>query len=970
MGENMKTKKTMKRNTGNRRLYGAVTVIMLASLVPAMALPFGAPSVIVQADINGPNDIMVNTDDIMSDEVSQAMRKALSGETYTGVIKNIGWHSGEMVDGIQLTTVAENASTMGALFPGNGNVAASDNIVSTDAAYNFANGASVSLLISDVGIYEGNDGTTQSVNLRVFPETFTSASNLPYDVVYAVKNHGGTITIAAMSRYSGALTGSGGEGGSSSGGGSGATGYGRLGMSGFSYYVMFEFEDGTAVPETTAFGAKFSEIDAAQSVDIDQYGLEGVIRRNDSALTKVQNGLANTDPTATTADSSSLSRTAFLAIYKQNRMRVAYTSNLSTAPLDIVTSLFGHAPEIPNVPKPESPSAPIAPTPPSFDGLSVESEPVAPTPPPLPELEVYQDYPKLESLKQVTQPRKDVLDGQSKASINGKSTLTDIEWLWKVTQKLDAPDDAYSVYQDYVDSVKAVSVENRAVKSRNEAKKTAYESDYVAYEAAYERYVSDITAYNDRISKNVIAWQAYESDWEEYLSRYATYSEQYATYEQAYQQYQAAWQNFISNGGAGTKDDLVVKVGVATKTATPESRYFTTVTAKTKVESQEELLVIHPLPAEPSTSEEDFLFNHFVVVDRFDLDKVVLSDSNDIYVLDEEGKVIDPELYTIERLTEKETTQVTVSFTEDYLKSDAFYARGNDKDGYQIYIPSLTNIDDQAEGVDTKMTTNKAEVSLEPGEDAPTNEVSVSPVYTEAAIQKTVLQYRDEPSFDELLRHSGWKKREYLETTESRYAYKLQYDLGNHADYASITLSDPWFADIQLAPDDLAVYATVTSAYGQERVQKRLEVGKDYQVTYGDANELQTDGKMADCMGFEIVLTDVGQYARKTVRFEVVLMGVTLQGMSGQESYHYLNNDDVSGPNGAQHQTLTDNAIHVYNTGRLDFVDKTPDDVSDSENGTLISNTTEVVPPVLGPQTQKFVELDELFEPALKGGQE
>lgn len=961
--------------SGKRWLFSATCLVTLAC-VGLTTVPNGlAPTVTVRADANGVNDLTVNTSEIMSDEVSEAMRSSLSGESYTGIVKDLKWHNGEVVDGISLTTVAENASNMGTLFPGNGNLASADNIFSTDAAYDIAGGTSGSFVISDVGLYVGNDGTKRPVNMRVIPLSFNSTSNLPHEVIYAVKNNNGTITIAAMSRFAGSLTGSGGEGGSSSGGGSGAIGYGRLGMRGFSYRVLLEFDDGTTIPETTAFGVKFSEIDAAQSVAIDTNGLEGLIRRSDSALTKVNNGLANTDPAATTEDSGSLSRTAFLAIYKANQMVVDYSSNLTTSPLDIVTSLFGNAPDVPEAPAPvveepepeipdmpSAPEGPKSPTAPTFEELPLDIEPIAPTPPKVPSLEEYQAFPSYKALKQKSRPVKDVLDGATKRSIAGDKTLTDVTWLWEVAQRLDAKDTAYSDFQDYVAEVTAIAAENEAIQARNEAKKAKYDSDYATYEADYEDYSLAVKTYNARIAKNQAAWSTYETAWSRYVTDFKDYQDAYANYEEKYDQYQAAWQEYLAAGGSGTIVEKAAKRNRGDKVAEPSQRYLSTITAVSKASSQTKSLVIKALPTVPNTKQSDFLFDQFVLTDVFDTEKVNLSEATQIYVLDDAGKELDSGYYT----SSINKGTVTVKFKPSYLNSDAFYGRGNTGDGYKIYIPSMTNIDDQAEGQATKIVDNTATVSVEPGEDQPTNEVSVSPDYTEPAIRKAVLQYTDNPSFGDLLKEKDWRTREELVLTESRYAYKVQYDLGNHADYASMTLSDPWFADIQVAPDEIAIYATVNSSKGQEKSRVLLKEQTDYTVTYGDAVGLQKDGKLANTMGFKIVLKNVGQYARKTTRFEVLLKGVSLQGLSGQESYLYLNHVDADGPNGPQHDTLTDNLMHIYNTAQLDFSDQTPDDDKDRGYGKLISNTTEVVPPVVEAKTQKYVESDALSQPEME----
>jgi hypothetical protein len=956
-GMGRQTKRFRMWKSGKRWLYGAMTIVVVAgSYVESQLLPL----VSVIADVNGINDLTVETDDIMSQSVSDAMATALSGERYTGIIKSLKWHNGESVEGVALTTVAVGADTVANLYPGNEDLAVGDNILPTDAAYDTGDGTDYSFVIQNVGLYVGNDGTKRPVNMRVTTKSFSTTSTADHSVVYAVKGNGGTITIAAMARYQGALSMTGSEGGSSSGAGGSTVGYGRLPMTGFSYQVQFEFEPGVAIPASTAFGAKFSEIDAAQSVAIDTNGLEGIIRRNDSALTKVGNGLANDDPTATTADSGSLSRTSFLAIYKGNRMTVDYTSNLSSPPLDIVTSLFGESPDVPEsvVDQPQAPEPPQVPKPPTTPVISVDSPPVMPQAPILPELVPYAPYPTHEVLQQTQKPVKDVLDQASLASIDGKKTLTDVGWLWKVSQKLDAHETAYSDYQGFVAQVQTISRENDTAMQGNLDKKRQYDDAYRDYGLAFETYLAQVQTHNAKVLENQASWAAYDESWSRYLESNAQYVTRYGQYESAYRDYQSQWNAYVASGGTGTIAPKASQTAQATKAPTPSDAHFTTLIAESKAMSQSDALIVHNPPAAPNQDPNHYLFDGFRVTDQFDLNKVTLGKPESIYVQDENGQTLDTSLYSVSL----KDGLVVVNFEPSFVASDAFYARGNDNQGYQVFVPSLTNIDDQAEVEDAKQATNQAVVTVEPNQDEPTNEVTVTPIYTEAAIAKSVMQYDGERTFDALLASNDWQTLERLKATDARYAYKVQYDLGNHADYATVTLSDPWFADIQVAPDELAVYATVTSSKGKEKERTLLVPGQDYQVIFEDSTDRQTDGEMANTQGFKIDLSDVSQYARKTTRFEVILKDVTISGMSAQESYQYLNNADSNGPNGPQHETVDDHAMHIYNTARLDYEDKTADEQADKHHGRLISNTTEVIPPVVGPQTQKFVELEMRYE--------
>lgn len=824
--------------------------------------------------------IQADSNDMQSDSFVGLLGSITKGHSYSGYV-NLYWNS---------ETQVLNATNLGSIMPKSSMGLYADGFNENSIATKF--NINDMIKITNVGeYYKKGSKTPSKVNMGIIPKNVVRTDGVrddqePNDYFVAIKgNQDGPIMLGwgLQSPFGGGNGYDEGTGGSS--GGAATINQGWIGQ--IDYQVVLYDESGKQLPSDTLNVMMGADVDAWQRATLDRNALAFITSKN-SPLWINGDGLLSPSMVAPDDQNSTLDANSYVAVFVNNIANISYAyAGGASDPAngkhrDIVTGIFGKMRMVP-----EPPTAPP---------ITVPAVPTVPTPP-----------------KEVAIPEKptygidkEVTDADGN-DLNNGSTLTDVEWDFKVNNKINGKDNTWSRFQQYLSDV------------------AAYNAAYASYETQYKNYTDKVAEYNAQVKKNTDAWAQYEKEYQEYLDL----------------------------GGSEPKQ------------AKPDAKYFTNIKAEAK-----------KAKINYDTTAEHFVFTKYAIIDELQNDKLKLFDKSKIRILDENGNAISSSNYSVDVKTtstggddNEGTSTVTATFTDGYLKSDAFYTNGNDGKGYTLVIPTLTNIDDQAQGIDTKDTPNTAHVDITgPDEDKDTNRVIVKPIYTEADIHKNVLAYNEAKSFDDLFKSQDWKELEQLDAHDQLYAYKVDYQLGNHAQFASIKLSDPWFADIQVAPDDIAVYATVTGSKGVEKDNILLTKDTDYTVKYADDASKQTDGTMANVTGFSIDLKHVSDYARKTVKFTVILKDVTIKGANAQEEFNYLNNDDAAGsydqgtkgPNGSQHETVNDDLMHIYNSAQLDWTDTTPDDSNkDKGQKERISNTTEVIPPQLDPKIQKYVEMDE-----------
>ncbi|GFH40815.1 GbpC/Spa domain-containing protein [Lactococcus insecticola] len=192
---------------------------------------------------------------------------------------------------------------------------------------------------------------------------------------------------------------------------------------------------------------------------------------------------------------------------------------------------------LPNAPTVTLPKAPATPTLPSYTKLGK-----IPDSPEVPKLPV---PPTFKPLSDNKAPVKDILDGDGK-SINGKTTLTDTQWNWVISQEIGGTATQYTDFTKYVQAVKDW-------KATVDKLISDYNTAYAAYSPAYDKVVSDYLdayqKYSDQYDATVSAYNTvyntYSSDYDAKKTAYdAAYKQYAADYLKAVNDYDDAYDNY------------------------------------------------------------------------------------------------------------------------------------------------------------------------------------------------------------------------------------------------------------------------------------------------------------------------------------------------------------------------------------------------------------------------------------------
>ena len=339
--------------SGKKWLYSAsaLALLVVGGFALSQVSHVEFPQTFVSADVvnatqigtvNGQPVVKAQSNDMTSASFQGTVDGLLASANLDGVkyvADNIGWQSNTTLYGGQ----ALSTFGTGATFP-----LGQDGFQESDLAIHVDLGQY--LTVQNVGtITDTTTGQKIPVSLKVTNNGFEHGNDgqTNQDLIFGVRNEGGTLTFGAVTPVSGTNTGG---GQSESGGGSGgAIGDGSL--VGFINKVrttvtLVRTDNGQEIPNNELLMAmKVSDVDANQLAEVDANGALGYIVSPDSALSVSGNGLRSDDDGAVITDSPLLTSNSYVVLKHFNSSLVDFTYLDGKGDhMDIVWALFGYLP--------------------------------------------------------------------------------------------------------------------------------------------------------------------------------------------------------------------------------------------------------------------------------------------------------------------------------------------------------------------------------------------------------------------------------------------------------------------------------------------------------------------------------------------------------------------------------------------------------------------------------------------------
>ncbi|MFZ1777263.1 MAG: SpaA isopeptide-forming pilin-related protein [Lactococcus raffinolactis] len=355
MNKDKKVKQSRFRQwkSGKKWLYSATALALLVgggfALSQVSHVEF--PQTHVSADVvnatqigtvNGQPVVKAQSNDMTSASFQGTVDGLLASANLDGakyVADNIGWQADTtLYNGQALSTFGT-----GATFPlGQDGFQKSDLAIHVDLNQGF--------LIKNVGtITDTTTGEKIKVNLNVVNNGFEHGNDgqTNQDLIFGVRNEGGTLTFGAVTPVSGTNTG----GGQSENGGGAGGAIGDGSMVGFINKVrttvsLVRSDNGQEIPNNELLMAmKVSDVDANQLAEVDANGALGYIVSPDTALSVSGNGLRSDDNGAVITDSPLLTSNSYVVLKHFNSSLVDFTYLDGKGDhMDIVWALFGYLP--------------------------------------------------------------------------------------------------------------------------------------------------------------------------------------------------------------------------------------------------------------------------------------------------------------------------------------------------------------------------------------------------------------------------------------------------------------------------------------------------------------------------------------------------------------------------------------------------------------------------------------------------
>lgn len=298
--------------------------------------------------LNGRPIVRSNVSDMSSSQFQEMIDSLLKGQDLTSVryvADNVGWQADSAVVSVNGVN-PEPLSNFSAAFsywlgrdgydPGDlgaflspGQALAVRN-VGTVTDIQTGEKIPVSLVVTHQNAVHGNDGWSDP------------------NALIAIKNQGGTITIAGMTKAGAGAVDAGGQGEDGGHGGTGGSGNNLAGyIEELNYvYTLVRTDNGQVIPVNEILTVvKVSDVDASQLAQLDNNGVLAYIVSNDTVLQQQDNGFVSTTSQAINPDTRLLTANSYIVVRKGPTGSVNYKYMDGTRDhVTIVTALFGQMP--------------------------------------------------------------------------------------------------------------------------------------------------------------------------------------------------------------------------------------------------------------------------------------------------------------------------------------------------------------------------------------------------------------------------------------------------------------------------------------------------------------------------------------------------------------------------------------------------------------------------------------------------